>query len=69
MKTNEVKDLHQKSIGELKKMLERLTKELVEVRLRLKTGKLKNVHELKSKRSDLARVKTVITEKKLAGKG
>jgi ribosomal protein L29 len=67
MKKKEVKQLRQKSTEELKKMIEERLKKLVEHRLKLRAGKLKNIFELAGKRREIAQIKTIMTEKKLAG--
>lgn len=64
MKIKDIQSLHKKTSAELEKMLEDQQKELVEAKLKLATGKLKNVHEVKRRRHDLARIKTIIAEKK-----
>lgn len=64
MKIKDIQSLHKKTSAELEKMFEDQQKELVEAKIKLTTGKLKNVHEVKRRRHDLARIKTIIAEKK-----
>lgn len=60
-----ITELHDKSIKELKKQELTLREEIARLRLEKKAGQLKNVHQLKEKRHDLARVLTIIKEKEL----
>jgi len=70
MKKKEIEKLRQKSLQELEKLVQEWTKELVDLRLKLRSGKLKNVHQSADKRHDIARIKTIIAEKKSKnGKG
>ena len=65
MKTNDIKALHTKSSTELQKDLEQMLLDLANMRLKAKAGKLENSSQLKSLRKDIARVKTIMTLKKL----
>jgi large subunit ribosomal protein L29 len=60
MKASELK---QKSLEELNSELLALTKEQFNLRLRKATGQLKQTHLLKEARRNIARIKTVITQK------
>jgi large subunit ribosomal protein L29 len=60
MKTTELRD---KSIEELQETLISLTKERFASRMQQSTGQLGQTHLLKIVRRDIARVKTVLTEK------
>jgi ribosomal protein L29 len=64
MRTNDIKALHDKSVGELQVMIQELAKQLAQSRLQKKAGKLKNTH-LALVSDDIARVKTVLKEKEL----
>jgi len=64
MKRNDIKALHQKTVAELEKMLNDLSLELAAKRLMKKAGRLENVSEVKTLSDDIARVKTIIGEKK-----
>ena len=63
MKRNDIKALHQKTVAELEKMLTELNLSLAAKRLMKKAGRLENTSELKTLSDDIARVKTIITEK------
>ena len=63
MKKNDIKALHQKTVAELEKMLNELNLSLAAKRLMKKAGRLENVSEIRTLSDDIARVKTVITEK------
>jgi len=67
MKRKDIQELHGRSIKELKELMKKTQGELVQLRTDLGAGKLKNVHQIKMKRRDLARIKTIIREKELKG--
>ena len=56
-------DLRQKSESELNEHLLGLLREQFENRMKLATGQLGQTHLLKQTRRDIARVKTVLSEK------
>ncbi|AWB68592.1 50S ribosomal protein L29 [Saccharobesus litoralis] len=60
MKASELKD---KSVEELKAQLLELLREQFQLRMQLSAGQLAQTHLLKQVRRNIARVKTVITEK------
>lgn len=64
MKPAEVRD---KTVGELKKLAVQIDDELFQLKFRLGSGQLKTTADIKKKRRDLARVKTVLRQKELAG--
>jgi ribosomal protein L29 len=66
MKTNEKKDLHQKTIIELEKMLNDMRIELINARLEHSRGKLKNPRLITILRRNIACVSTVLHGKELA---
>jgi len=66
MKRNDIKALSQKTVAELDKELLGLSHDLANMRLQKKVGKLSSVAKLKNLADDIARIKTVLTEKKLA---
>lgn len=68
MKRNDIKALADKTVVELNKDLEQLIKDLAGLRLAAKVGKLDSPAKLKNLRKDIARIKTVMREKELAGK-
>ena len=61
LKVTELKDL---SVEELGDKVNALKKDLMQLRFQHKTGKLERHSAMKEARRDIARVKTVITEKK-----
>lgn len=67
MKKKQLEELHGKTIKELKDLAKKTQEELVKLRTDLGAGKLKNVNQIKFKRHDLARIKTIIKEKELGG--
>ena len=65
MKRKQITELHTKTQKELKKLVEDAQKELVLTRTDWGAGKLKDAHLVKKKQRDLARLKTILGEKKL----
>ncbi len=61
MKANEIKDL---SVEELTAKEQELEQELFNLRFQLHTGHLENTARIPQVKKDIARVKTVLTEKK-----
>ena len=61
LKVMELKEL---SVEELSEKVNTLKKDLMQLRFQHKTGKLERHSALKEAKRDIARVKTVITEKK-----
>lgn len=59
-----VSELRQKSVDELNKLVLDLLREQFEYRMKLATGQLGQTHVIKRTRRGIARVKTVIAEKK-----
>ncbi|MFM1894937.1 MAG: hypothetical protein RLZZ385_11 [Pseudomonadota bacterium] len=64
MKTSELRD---KSVAELQAQLQQLCKDQFGYRMQKTTGQLGQVHLLKEVRRDIARVKTIISEKQKSG--
>ncbi len=56
-------DLREKSVEELNAELLNLLREQFNLRMQAATGQLQQAHTLKAVRRDIARVKTVLTEK------
>ncbi|UMM02822.1 50S ribosomal protein L29 [Vibrio campbellii] len=56
-------DLREKSVEELNAELLNLLREQFSLRMQAATGQLQQTHTLKAVRRDIARVKTVLTEK------
>jgi len=63
MKRKEIKDLHTKTIDELKKALEDLRNDVGQLKIDKAVGKVKNVNEARQKKKDIARIYTILTEK------
>ncbi len=63
MKRNDIKALHDKTIGELDKMLIDMLDNLAKIRLEKAAGRLENTSSVKILSDDVARVKTVLTIK------
>jgi large subunit ribosomal protein L29 len=59
----EVKDLRAKSVKELNEVLTGLQKDQFNYRIQKNTGQLAQSHLLSAVRQDIARVKTLISEK------
>lgn len=57
------KDLREKSVDELKNTLLELLRDQFKLRMQKATGQLTQTHLLKQVRKDIARVKTLLTEK------
>ncbi len=60
-------DLRQKSSGELKTELDTLLREQFNLRMQKGTGQLSRPDQVRKVRRDIARIKTVLTEKTKAG--
>ena len=58
------KELRQKSEGELQKLLQELRANLRKLRFDLASGKVKNVREIRQIRKDIARILTILNERK-----
>jgi large subunit ribosomal protein L29 len=56
-------DLRDKSVDELNVQLVELLREQFNLRMQAATGQLQQTHNLKAVRRNIARVKTVLTEK------
>jgi len=61
MKVNEIRSLN---ADELQKKTQDLTQELFNLKFQLYTGRLENSAKLSSIRKDIARVKTILREKR-----
>lgn len=67
MKKNQLKELHTKAAAELTSLIQKGEIELAKLKMDLRAGKLKDVQSLNKKRNDLARLKTILRSKQLAG--
>lgn len=68
MKRNDIKALHEKSLEELNKLNQELLAKLAKMRLEKSARRLENTSSVKILADDIARVKTIITQKQLANK-
>ena len=66
MKRNDITALNDQTLGELEQKLTELKKDLAKAKLELSVGKLEDVRLPSKIRDDIARVKTIMTEKKMA---
>ncbi len=57
-----------KTMVELRDELKRLLQEQFNLRMQKGVGQMTNAHELRRVRRDIARVKTIMTQKSVAGK-
>ena len=67
MANKELDKLRSMSVSDLNKNLETIYKEQFEDNLKLKTGQLNEVHKIRLNKKQVARIKTVISEKNNAG--
>ncbi len=58
------KDLRNLSVEELENSIAKMRKELVIARCKLKTARLEKTSDIKSMRRSIARMETIMTEKK-----
>lgn len=65
MKRKDIQELHNKSTKELRDLMKKIQEDLVQLRTDAGAGKLKDTNQIKAKRHDLARVKTIIREMEL----
>lgn len=63
------KELREKKITELNKILEDERKNLQKLNFDVDTKKLKNNQEIKNTRKNIARILTILTEKEFISKG
>jgi large subunit ribosomal protein L29 len=66
MKAKEVREL---SETELEKRIRETRQELLMLRLRRQTGQVEKTHQLTEMRKDIARMETILTERKRAETG
>jgi large subunit ribosomal protein L29 len=60
------KEIREFSTPELEQRLRDSRHELLMLRLRKQTGQVEKTHELRTRRKDIARLETILTEKKRA---
>jgi large subunit ribosomal protein L29 len=63
MKAKEIQEL---SVTELEKRLRDTRQESLMLRLRRQTGQVEKTHQIRERRKDIARLETVLTQKKRA---
>ena len=69
MKTkDELNNLKQKTLAELETDLKAKKSELLNLRFQLATGQLQNTAAINECRKDIARVKTIMRQREMAGK-
>ena len=68
MKARELKDLRANNPQDLVAKLGELKAELFNLRFQLATGQLENTARIKFVKKDIARINTVLTERKIAEK-
>lgn len=64
MKTKETEQLKNKAEGELLNEIKKSKDRLWELQVDLRAGKLKNVSDIKKTKKMIARINTILTEKK-----
>ncbi|MDC8444793.1 MAG: 50S ribosomal protein L29 [Nitrosomonas sp.] len=62
----DVKELRNMTLVDLKQELQTLLKIQFSIRMQLATQQMANTNQIKQNRRDIARVKTIITEKSIA---
>ena len=67
MANKELDKLRSMSVSDLNKSLQAIYKEQFEDNLKLKTGQLNEIHKIRLNKKQVARIKTVISEKNNAG--
>jgi ribosomal protein L29 len=65
MKRKDLQELRAKTKKELLELIRKTKEELVRLRMEKEAGKLKDVHLVRRKSDDLARLKTIFKEKEL----
>ncbi len=65
MKKEEIREIREKTLSELKKEINKRLKELFGLRMDKKMNKLKNKRVIYHKRKEIAMIKTIIREKEL----
>lgn len=63
MNVKDIKELHTKTVVELKKLLKDAEVELLSLKLDHKQAKLKNVRSISTRRREIAILKTILREK------
>jgi large subunit ribosomal protein L29 len=63
----DVNEMKSKTVVELRDELKGLLQEQFNLRMQKGMGQMTNIHELRQVRRDIARIKTVMTEKSIEG--
>jgi ribosomal protein L29 len=63
MKRDKKQELKSQNIAALQKRLAEIEKEIMDKKMQLKLGSLKNVHEVKTLRKEIAFIKFLISQK------
>ena len=63
MKKQQLNEIKNKSIKDLKAQVKSIKKEIANLTMDLKLGKLKNLHAISAKRRDIAQTLTLVNEK------
>ena len=67
MKRNQIKELSTKTVKELSEMMKSLKSDVLDVRMELSQNKVKKVTQIRRKKDDIARIKTILRMRELAG--
>ncbi len=62
----DVSDMHTKTVDELSDELARLKKEQFNLRFQMATGQLEKTMRIRQVRRDVARIKTIVAQKRVA---
>jgi len=62
-------EIREKTTNELVKIANELEAEVFKLKFRLKSGQLKSTSDIKKKRHDLARVKTILRQREFESSG
>lgn len=65
MKIKELKTLREKSIQELRKLLDKKILEIMQVKTKIKVSKEKNLKHVKMLKRDISQINTILREKEL----
>ena len=65
MKKKDLAQLREQTIQELKDQISKLQQEVMDLRMQFHLKKLKDVHAMKKKYKDIARIKTILKEREL----
>lgn len=63
MKKKNLEELKNKSVNQLKEMVNNMEKEIITGKIEREQSKIKNVHAINRKRKDIAQIKTILQAK------